>query len=473
MDSLPLILEYMSNQLWAVEPDTLGRMVEIIDRHVNGIKLTSEQIEAAIGKRDDRAEENDGEVGFDAATATAIIPISGVIAKYSRMVNGTSQPRGTSIETLNKQLAEAVDDSQVESILLRIESPGGSIAGLIDFVDNVFEASKIKPVVAFADDLACSAAYWIGSQASKFYANQSALVGSIGVYSLMMDSSGAYSKAGIKMHIIKSGENKGVGAEGIKITDKQVGVFQDIIDSYYEQFLAAIMRGRGANGPGEKQLRKLADGRVYVAAEAKSKKLIDGIATFNQVLGMDRPMTRNSSIETGQWASVINDNNNSKEIVMDKDTKTEKVDAAAVAQEAQSAERTRITAIQSALDGDDFTEVRNKAIADGSSLTEAKAAGFDVAIKVIADNQAAAAAELATVTEKLDAIAKGGSDATAQKVNDADAVKTNGDSADETAFIELKGKLMSSGKTEAQAITEAAKRYPESYRAYVDNLPKH
>jgi len=475
MDSLPLILEYMTNQTWAVEIDTLGRMVEIVDRHVSGVKLTTEQIEIAIGKTKTDDSTDDNEVSFDADTATAIIPVAGVIAKHSRMVNGVSQPRGTSIETLNRQLAEAVDDPNVESIILHIESPGGSIAGLMDFADDVYEASKVKPVVAFADDLACSAAYWIGSQASRFYANKSALVGSIGVYSLLMDSSKAYDKAGVKMHIIRSGENKGVGAQGIKVTNKQVGVIQTVIDSHYESFLAAIVRGRGPNGPGEKQLRKLADGRVYVAADAKNQKLIDGIATFSQVLDMERPGMRDDFVEetTEQRASVTNDNTDSKEIVMSEE-KTEKVDAAAVAQEAQVAERTRITAIQSALDGEAFEEVRNKAIADGSSLTEAKAEGFDVAIKVISENAKAAAAELAVATEKLDAIATGGSDATAQKVNDDDAsVMADGDTDDESAYVTYKGQLMSSGKTEGQAIVEAAKRYPKSHAAWVNGQESH
>ena len=470
-----MILEYMTSQTWAVEPDTLGRMIEIVDRHVSGIKLTGEQLQEAIGASDIKAEDQDGEVRFDTATATAIIPVAGVIAKHSRMVNGISTPRGASIETLSRQLAEAVDDSHVESILLHIESPGGSIAGLMDFADDVFEASKIKPVVAFADDLACSAAYWIGSQAPQFFANKSALVGSIGVYSLIMDSSKAFDKAGIKMHIIRSGANKGVGAQGVKVTDKQVGVIQGIIDAHFESFLAAIIRGRGANGPDEKQLRKLADGRLFVAAEAKSNKLIDGISTLNQVLGMDRLAMRDDFTKTaGQRASAINDNNYNKEIVMSDENKAEKVDAAAVALEAQSAERTRITAINSALEGEDFAEVRNKAIADVSSLTEAKAAGFDVSEKLRASEKTEHVAANAVLTERLDAIAKGGSDATAQSVNDNDTiVKADGDSNDETAFVTLKGQLMSSGKSEAQALTEAAKRYPDSHRAWVENLPKH
>ena len=470
-----MILEYMSSQLWAVEPDTLGRMVEIIDRHVSGVKLTGEQIEAAIGSKDIKADgHEDGEFMFDNETSTAIIPVSGVIAKHSRMVNGISTPRGTSIETLSRQLAEAVDDSHVESILLHIESPGGSIAGLMDFADDVFEASKVKPVVAFADDLACSAAYWIGSQASQFFANKSAFVGSIGVYSLLMDSSKMFDKAGVKMHIVRSGANKGVGVQGIKITDKQVGVVQGLIDANFELFLAAITRGRGANGPGEKQLRKLADGRVFVAAEAKNNKLIDGIATFNQVLEMDRPATRDEFTETaGQRASANNNNVDNKEIVMS-DEKTEKVDTAAIALKAQNAERTRITAIQSALGGDEFTDVRNKAIADGSSLDEAKAAAFEVATKAIAENATVAAADLAVANGKLDAIAKGGSDANAQVVNDDDVKATaDGDSDDETAFVTLRDKLTASGKTDAEALNQAAKQYPDSHDAYVNNLPKH
>ena len=476
MDSIPLILEYITNQQWAVERNVLERMIEVVGRHVSGVKLTQEQIYDAVAadrSKNTNKDKVDTKYMFDSSTATAIISVSGVITKYSRMVNDVSQPKGTSVESLSEQLADAMADDNVTSILLRIESPGGSIAGLMDFADEVYQASTIKPVIAFADDQATSAAYWIGSQANEFYANRSALVGGIGVYSLVLDSSAAFDKAGFKMNIIRSGENKGVGADGIEITNKQISVLQNIVDNYYESFVAAVMRGRGIGNFSEEQLRELADGRAYVAGEAKNNNLIDGVMTLKSVIKKDRPSVRMEYTGAGQRASAESNEslNNEEYVIMDKETKVEKVDASAIADEARNSERSRITSINSALDGNAFADVRQKAIAEGKTLVEAKAAAYDVAILAAKAAEAAYSAELAVANEKLKAIAAGGSDAKATTVNDADGSDSEAGSA-ETFSASVK-RLMVEGKTEAAAITASAKAYPAGHRAWVDTQKKY
>jgi signal peptide peptidase SppA len=474
MDSLSLIVEYISNQQWAIQIGLLEQMVKIVDRHISGVKLSADEVAEAIGKSDtegDVVDRDDNYYVLDGSVG--VVPVSGVIAKYSRMVNGVSQPRGSSIEMLNKQLDRAMDDDSVKSILLHIESPGGSIAGLMDFADNVFEASKQKPVIAFADDLACSAAYWIGSQASEFYANKSAVVGSIGVYSLLLDSSGAYEKAGLKMHIVRSGENKGVGAQGIEITDEQVSTIQTVIDAHYEGFIGAILRGRADKGLVEDKLRKVADGRVLTAAQAKRAKLIDGIKTFDSVInkisagrGSIRDSVSAEHRVAAESENEILENLEDKEIVMV--DKVEKAEKDALVEQTRKDERARITAIGDALEGEAFDEIRMKAITEGMSITEAKAAGFDIAKGLLANADSETAAKLASAEEKLAAIATGGSKVQAADVNDdVEANVASGDSSDASAFETLKGQLMSSGKTEAEAITAAARRCPVSHRAWV------
>jgi len=301
-----MLLEYLTRHAWAVERGSLQRMVEIVTRHYRGQKLSTDEIAAITDARDARAAEK-AAVEMEIAGDVAVIRIDGVIAKHSRMVNGHSQPRGTSIEDLVPQLDAAVANLDVAMIFLRIESPGGSIAGLADFADRVYRAGAVKPVIAFADDLAASAAYWIGSQASRFYANQSAAVGSIGVYSLLADTSAMHEREGIQVHIVRSGPHKGVGAPGIQITDEQLGPIQDLVDADYEMFLTAITRGRGARGPDAhgKKLRELADGRLYPAAEAVRHGLIDGVMTLQSALAAKRPAVRRKDARSGSSAAAV------------------------------------------------------------------------------------------------------------------------------------------------------------------------
>ena len=202
-NSTTVLFDYITSQGWAMDYSILQQMTDIVERHFNGVDLTAEKIEPIVAARDAKSK---GRTTFEInSRGAAIIPVTGVIAKYSSMVNGCSQPRGTSIEQLREQLNVAVTDSRVESIFLHIESPGGCINGLADFADEVYQAGFQKPVVAFCDDLCASAAYWLASQANVIYANQTADVGSIGIYSILVDSSARAEQLGYKFHIIKTG----------------------------------------------------------------------------------------------------------------------------------------------------------------------------------------------------------------------------------------------------------------------------
>lgn len=284
--SIANIVEYLTSTGWAMSLPVLEQFREIVERHLAGDKLSAVEIQAVTDSRADKAGALDV-----TAEGVAIIPVSGVIAKHARMVNGSSQPRGTSIEWLSTQLQAALDDPRVNRIFLLIDSPGGSIAGVSEFGRAVYEASFKKPVVAYADDLACSAAVWIGSQATEFWANDTATVGSIGVYLLMVDSSERAKREGRRFIIVKSGANKAIGAPGVEITADQVEVIKDRIDGYHEMFMQAILRGRGGR-IGAESLRAAADGRAYLADEAVGLGLIDGVMRLGEALVRDVPLRR-------------------------------------------------------------------------------------------------------------------------------------------------------------------------------------
>src|SRR6185436_13049667 len=138
----------------------------------------------------------------------------------------------------------AAADPSIKTILLLIDSPGGTIAGTAELADSVAAANKIKPVIAHADDQMASAAYWIASQCRMITSNRTALVGSIGTYVEVYDTSKMYENAGVKVHMISTGPHKGALVDGTPVTDDQLAEVQKLVDSLNRHFLAAVSAGR-------------------------------------------------------------------------------------------------------------------------------------------------------------------------------------------------------------------------------------
>lgn len=188
---------------------------------------------------------------------------------------------GTSTFEVRQALREALNDDGVKSIMLLIDSPGGEVAGNKVLADDIATASTIKPVHAHIEDIGASAAYWLASQANTITANDMALIGSIGTVAGVVDSSKAFEEAGLKMFIVSTGDFKGAFFPGSEITDAQLEDLQAEINALNEFFLEAVSRGRSMSMD---DLLPIADGRVFLAAEALSLGLIDGIATFDEVM---------------------------------------------------------------------------------------------------------------------------------------------------------------------------------------------
>lgn len=473
-NTISQIVEYMTARPWAMERQTLGQLCHVLERHTAGIRLDSDEIERITAGRHGK-EKTAVEYRVTGA-GVAVLPVTGIIAKHARMVNGTSQPRGTSIEVLSEQLARAVNDPEVGSILLQIESPGGYINGLADFAAEVYAAGMEKPVTAYADDMAASAAYWIGSQATRFYANQSAEVGCIGVYSVLVDSSERAAAEGLRFVILRSGENKGVGEPGVAITPDQEAVELGLVMDHFEMFLSSILRGRRDAGLDEKTLRTLADGRSYIAAKAARSKLIDGVKTWQQVLraAARTPKREPNEATAAAAAEPIIIETRKDETMADKETKqaaaetTEKTlapDAVAVA-----AERERIKAITAALNDEDLAGIRGMAIDDGLSVDAAKALAFDQMKVNQAARTQAMQSQIDDLQKRLGLAGKGGLDVPAgeavDKNEDKSAAPPAGDDGQAQTYLAAVEQWQAKGKSLGEASRLAAAKYPNSYKQY-------
>lgn len=351
------LLQYLTQTAWALDEVVLGNLTEIVLRHVEGVKLSAEEIDAKISAAKPSGVRQGGD--WYKAGPVGVIPVYGVIAKYAAAVNGISQPQGTSVEQVRQDLRMAMADDDVQCILLDCDSPGGSADGIDELADELNAATK--PITAYANGTMCSAAYWLGCQADEVVCGKLTSVGSIGVYTMAVDSSRAFENAGYKVTLIKGGDLKGAGTKGTPITADQIAMVQGLVDTYYSAFIGAVAKGRGISADAAKTL---ATGRVFMGPAAKDAGLVDSIGTFEQTLARLQASNPKPARVAAKKGSVMAD-------------KTEA--------EIRAEEQKRSADIKAAFP-DDATYALD-AITGGKSLVEAQA-GYAAVLKQKLDAQA-------------------------------------------------------------------------------------
>lgn len=203
-------------------------------------------------------------------------------------------------DRVRRAVEYAAKSEDVESILMIIDSPGGSVSGLPELGDAVFNARKKKQVVAQVECMAASAALYVASQASEVYAGRMDLIGSIGTTIQLFDLSEMFKNEGIRSVVIDTGEHKSTGAPGEPITENQEAEIQRIVNGFFKDFKKAVVRGRESMTA--KDVSSIADGRIFFASEAKEFGLIDGIQTTDKTMSkVGKTKTR---VKTRQHAAA-------------------------------------------------------------------------------------------------------------------------------------------------------------------------
>ncbi|MGI5838867.1 MAG: signal peptide peptidase SppA [bacterium] len=181
-------------------------------------------------------------------------------------------------DTVIAQLKQAREDPAVRAVVLRINSPGGSSAAAQEIgveVGRLREAGKT--VVASMGDTAASGGYWVAALADKIVANPSTTTGSIGVIIQYSNYEELYRKAGIEMHVIKSGPHKDMGSAAREMTEAEKELLQAMVDDVYEQFVDVVAAGRGMEPA---RVREIADGRILTGRQALDLGLVDTLGNF-------------------------------------------------------------------------------------------------------------------------------------------------------------------------------------------------
>jgi signal peptide peptidase SppA len=275
-----LLSEFLTTP-WALMPERLQAMAGVLTRWSAGEPPTDEtmfQIQSERVLRDTRKQM----AAAHAGSGIAVLPLYGVVTQRGNMVDDISGPGSTSTQQFTSALRQVLADDTVGQILIDIDSPGGSVYGVAELASEIVKARAQKPVVAVANSLAASAAYWIGCSASEFYVTPGGEVGSIGVWQAHFDYSKALEEEGVKTTLVSAGKFKVEGNPYVPLDPQAQAFMQSRVDDYYNAFIQAVAVGRGVsvddvrNGMGE--------GRVLGADAALAQRMVDGIASFDDVL---------------------------------------------------------------------------------------------------------------------------------------------------------------------------------------------
>ena len=275
------------NSPWAITPTKLSEICEIYSTHLRGEKIDIAGVEARVGDSFGRKDQ-----GYEIVNGVAIIPIDGVIAKKMNLFSRISG--GASTQMIKRDVEDALNDEEVNSIILEIDSPGGTVDGTSELASYIHESRGTKPIYALADGCMCSAAYWIGSAADKVYiTSDTTQVGSIGVVSTHVDYSAQEANKGIKTTEITSGKYKRIASPHEPLSQEGREYIQSSSDYLYSLFVDGVARNRNVST--DEVLENMADGRVFIGQLSIDAGLVDGVSTLDQLI---------ASLSSGKSPSV-------------------------------------------------------------------------------------------------------------------------------------------------------------------------
>ncbi len=212
----------------------------------------------------------------------AVIELNGAIASSAESSFFSADANAAG---MLKSLKLAKEDKDVKGIILKINSPGGTVAMSQNIYNQIIKIRENKPVISVLDDVAASGGYYIASASDRIVAQEGTLTGSIGVIFSFMDYHNLLiNKLDVNQVVIKSGKFKDIGSSTRQMTEEERKLMKDIVDDSYSQFLDAIRIGRIARNDSyeaqktplsEETLTSYADGRVFTGRQAQKLGFVD------------------------------------------------------------------------------------------------------------------------------------------------------------------------------------------------------
>jgi signal peptide peptidase SppA len=276
---LPPLLP-VGHSAWAIQPDVLPQLVEghrvaaAMDGH---LPLGAVMQYAKLAGQ------------MKTAGAVAVIPLSGILTPRGSFLSMLFGGGMRGLVGFREQFREAMNSADVGTIVLDVDSPGGLVSLIPETAEEVFQARGSKPIIAVANTLAASAAYWIASQADELVVTPSGEAGSIGVYMIHRDVSGMNARVGVAPQYVKAGRYKTEGNPDEPLGDEGEAQWQAECDELWGMFVNAVAQGRGVSAAAVRG--GYGEGRSLRAQPALEAGLVDKIAPLEEVmaelLGLD------------------------------------------------------------------------------------------------------------------------------------------------------------------------------------------
>jgi protease-4 len=208
-----------------------------------------------------------------------LVEVSGFLSDESPasvLTIGAPPPRVPLLVRLREELKKAADDRKIRALVVRINSPGGTVTASDIIFRELTAYKQISgiPVVASLMDVAASGGYYVALAADTIVAHPTTVTGSIGVIMISLNAEGLMQKIGVATAAIKSGERKDMGSPFRALTREERDIFQSVIDDMHRQFVARVAERRQLPPAAA---ATLADGRIYTAEQALAHKLVDRI----------------------------------------------------------------------------------------------------------------------------------------------------------------------------------------------------
>lgn len=219
----------------------------------------------------------------------AIVSITGALASGESLWYST-------YSEISNILIELETKPEIKGVILNIDSPGGDALGMAE-LQNVLNEYQ-KPIVAYTETMMASAAYYIGSYADYIVVSPSALVGSIGTYSILMSYKKMFESVGIDIEIIRENTNKALGNPYEKITDEARKDERAIVKGLYDIFVKDVSKNRGI----DEETIYNTKSRIYLASEALENNLIDKVGTLKDAINF---ITQNNNERFGIMSKEV------------------------------------------------------------------------------------------------------------------------------------------------------------------------
>jgi signal peptide peptidase SppA len=257
---------------WAILPQALSVIVDVVTRHFAGEKLDAEEVQTRIHGAKRPSERVAGSI--------AVLPLFGTIFPRANMFTDVSG--ATSAEMFGRRFDELLNDATVGAIVLDVDSPGGQVPGIEELSTKIFEARGTKPIIAVANHLMASAAYWIGTAADELVVTPSGEVGSVGVFAIHEDVSESLLKEGVKVTVISEGKYKTEGNAYEPLSEEARAALQTRVAEVYERFVQAVARNRGVKAS---EVRSgFGEGRTVGARQAVKMNMADRVETLDDTI---------------------------------------------------------------------------------------------------------------------------------------------------------------------------------------------